>query len=213
MGGVIKICGLTNLADARWAFEQGADYLGFVLYPNSPRGLRVEQLSAILRGLPGEVNAVAVVVNETSGFISELVKTCRLSAIQFHGDEAAGTMASEGVATWRAVRLQEGRWTPDPAEWRADRYVIDATAPGYGGSGKRADWELAGGLAHAYPVMLAGGLGPGSVAEAILKVRPLGVDVASGVEQAPGSKDPAKVREFIQSAREAFGVIEQEGKG
>lgn len=202
--GVIKICGLTNLADARWALEQGADCLGFVLYPKSPRGITVEQLREILKGLPGEAAAVAVVVNETAGFLGGLVRDCRLRAVQFHGDEGAGTVAPGGAATWRAVRLQGGQWLPDPAAWKAERYVMDAAAPGYGGSGMKIDWDAAGALARGYPALLAGGLGPDTVATAIAKVRPLGVDVASGVEQAPGRKDPGKVTEFIRAARAAF---------
>jgi phosphoribosylanthranilate isomerase len=206
--GVIKICGLTTLADARWALEQGADCLGFVLYRQSPRGITVSQLREILQGLPGEVAAVAVVVNETSAFLEALVRECRLRAVQFHGDEAAGTVAPGGVASWRAARWQGGRWMPDPAVWQAERYVMDAAAPGYGGSGMKIDWEAAGALARRYPALLAGGLGPDNVAEAISKVRPLGVDVASGVEQAPGRKDPVKVAEFIRAARVAFGGSE-----
>ncbi len=203
--GIVKICGLTTLADARWALEQGADCLGFVLYRQSPRGITVSQLREILRGLPGEVAAVAVVVNETSEFLDGLVRECRLRAVQFHGDEAGGTVAPGGVATWRATRCQEGRWMPDPAVWQAERYVMDAAAPGYGGSGVKIDWEAAGTLARRYSALLAGGLGPDNVAEAISRVRPLGVDVASGVEQAPGRKDPGKVTEFIRAARAAFG--------
>jgi phosphoribosylanthranilate isomerase len=206
--GLIKICGLTNLADARWALEQGADYLGFVLYRHSPRGITMMQLRDILKGLPGEVPAVAVVVNESAEFLDVLVQECRLTAVQFHGDEEAGTLAPGGMGTWRSVKLQEGQWSPDPVKARADRYVMDAAAEGYGGSGQRIDWEAAGVFARGHPAMLAGGLVSDNVAEAILKVRPLGVDVASGVEQSPGRKDPGKVREFIRAARAGFGEQE-----
>jgi phosphoribosylanthranilate isomerase len=211
--GVIKICGLTNLDDARWALEQGADYLGFVLYRQSARGIDVSRLREILQGLPDDAAAVAVVVNETSEFLDELVQQCRLKAVQFHGDEEAGTLAPGGVATWRAVKLLDGKWTPEPLMAKADRYVMDAAAAGYGGSGVTIDWAAAGEFAGKYPAMLAGGLVPGNVADAITKVRPLGVDVASGVEQSPGRKDPVKVKEFIQVAQLGFRVVEKEGRG
>lgn len=209
MKGEVKICGLTNVADARWALEQGADYLGFVLYSRSPRGITAGMLCDILRQLPTEARAVAVVVNESAGFVRELVGMCRLCAVQYHGDEAAGTAAPGAVETWRAVRLVDGVWNPDPANWSADRYVMDAEVAGYGGSGKVIDWEAARGFAAGRRAMLAGGLGPGNVAEAIRQVRPLGVDVASGVEQAPGRKDPGKVAEFIRAARAAFPGVDE----
>jgi phosphoribosylanthranilate isomerase len=154
-----------------------------------------------------------VVVNETSEFLDELVQQCRLKAVQFHGDEEAGTLAPGGVATWRAVKLLDGKWTPEPLMAKADRYVMDAAAAGYGGSGVTIDWAAAGEFAGKYPAMLAGGLVPGNVADAITKVRPLGVDVASGVEQSPGRKDPVKVKEFIQVAQLGFRVVEKEGRG
>ncbi len=204
MRGEIKICGLTNLADARWALEQGADYLGFVLYRRSPRGIAVQDLRQILQGLPDEACAVAVVVNESSEFVRALTQSCRLHAVQYHGEEMPGTLAPDGVATWRAVKLSDGVWKPDPGTWEVDRFVMDAAGAGYGGSGLKIDWNEAEGFARKHRAMLAGGLGPGTVAEAIGKVRPLGVDVASGVEQWPGRKDPGKVRDFVRVAREAF---------
>lgn len=206
MRGEIKICGLTNLADARWAFEQGANYLGFVLYRQSPRGITGQQLREILTGLPEEASAVAVVVNESPEFIRDLTQSCRLCAVQYHGREPPGTVAPGGVATWRAVKLAGGLWMPDPATWNPDRFVMDAAGAGYGGSGTTIDWNSAADFARERRAMLAGGLEPGNVAEAIGKVRPLGVDVASGVEQAPGRKDPGKVRDFIRAARQAFGA-------
>lgn len=204
MTGEIKICGLTNLADALWALEQGADYLGFVLYRRSVRGIDVQAFREICKGLPREALVVAVVVNEDAGVLQELVRTCPLHAIQYHGDEEGGSLAPGGVATWRAVRLEQSVWKPDPGSWEAERFVMDAAGSGYGGSGRVIDWNAARDFAVRRRAMLAGGLGPRNVAEAICAVRPFGVDTASGVEAAPGRKDGGKVAEFISTAREAF---------
>lgn len=212
--GEIKICGLTNLADALWAFEQGADYLGFVLYRRSVRGIEAQALREICKGLPREARVVAVVVNEDAGVLQDLARACPLHAIQYHGDEDGGTSAPGGVETWRAVRLEQGVWNPDPESWKAERFVMDAGGTGYGGSGTVIDWNAARDFAGRRCALLAGGLGPQNVAEAIRAVRPFGVDVASGVEAAPGRKDGGKVAEFISVAREAFraaGVRERNG--
>jgi phosphoribosylanthranilate isomerase len=208
----IKICGLTSLDDARRAVELGADYLGFVLYRKSPRYVPAPRLQAIAEALPERARMVGVFVNEAPAIVRQLAHACRLHAVQVHGDEDAGDFGGMPVPVWRAVRLVEGRWTPDPAAWSVDRYVMDATTTEYGGSGVRVDWDEAAGFAHARRAMLAGGLDATNVAEAIRRVRPLGVDVASGVESGPGVKDPRKVAAFIEAARAAgktLGMMEE----
>lgn len=199
----IKICGLTTLDDARWAVEAGADYLGFVLYRKSPRYIAAPRLQAIAESLPERIRLVGVFVNEEPAIVGQLAHACRLHAVQVHGDEEAGDFAGMPVPVWRAVRLVGGRWTPEPAAWTVDRYVMDATTPGYGGSGVRVDWDEAAGFARTRRAMLAGGLDETNVAEAIRRVRPLGVDVSSGVESSPGVKDHRKVTAFIEAARAA----------
>ncbi len=199
----IKICGLTNLPDARMALDAGADYLGFVLYERSPRHIALGALRRLLERLPSGARAIAVFVNARRDLVESLARDCRLHAVQLHGDECPEDWSGLPVPVWRAVRLPHGRPVPAPDRWPAARYVLDAAAPGrYGGTGRTADWALAAKLATRTPLMLAGGLTPENVAEAIRIVAPLGVDTASGVEKTPGKKDFRKVAAFIEAAKE-----------
>ncbi len=200
----IKICGLTNLADAKAAWEAGADFLGFVLYAGSPRGISARTLSRIIERLPGKVRCVGVFVNESRDEVLHVARDCGLYAAQLHGDEAARDFARCPLRLWRAVRLERGGPRPVPGRWPAERYVLDAAVPGvYGGTGQKTDWARAAQLARHYSILLAGGLTPANVAEAIRQVRPAGVDVASGVEKAPGKKDVRKLVSFMAAARAA----------
>lgn len=198
----VKICGLTNLEDARVALEAGADYLGFILYPKSPRAVTPDQVTTILGSLGVGVRAVGVFVNAFPEQVMEIVKRCGLHAAQVHGDESAEDFVDLGVPMWRALRIEGGIAIPDPSDWPVDCYVIDAAVPGqYGGTGVTADWEVAEKMARRRPVMLAGGLHPGNVCDAIRSVRPMGVDVSSGVESEPGRKDHDAVRRFVALAK------------
>jgi phosphoribosylanthranilate isomerase len=197
----VKICGLTNVEDARAALEAGADYLGFVLYPKSPRGITAQKLHEIVIGIGGPCRAVAVCVNMPRAAVERVALDVGLHAVQIHGDEPPEAFADFPVPVWRAVRVGRAGAQPDPAAWPAARYVADADVPGlYGGTGSTADWARAAALAAAYPVMLAGGLTPENVAEAIRAVRPLGVDVSGGVEAGPGRKDRDALRAFVRRA-------------
>ena len=198
----VKICGLTNVEDARVALDAGADYLGFVIYPKSPRGVTVERVSAIMSALDAGTRGIGVFVNESASEVDRIVRQCGLYAAQIHGDEDAGAFTDFPHRLWRAVWIQDGAAVPPPAAWPAERYVIDAAVPGlYGGSGVQADWDEASALAKARCVMLAGGLHPGNVADAIRSVNPAGVDVSSGVEAEPGRKDHDAVRAFVSAAK------------
>jgi phosphoribosylanthranilate isomerase len=199
----IKVCGLTTVADARWAVEQGATYLGFVLYRGSPRCVTPKHLRRTVEGLPRGVRVVGVFVNEDSAVVRSIAEECRLHAIQLHGDEDPRLFRDMPVPVWRAVRLQGGVWTPDPAAWQPEQYLMEAASPGYGGSGMTVDWDAAAQFAAQHRALLAGGLTPANVAAAIEKVKPAGVDVSSGVEAMPGRKDPEKVKAFIRAARKA----------
>ncbi len=203
----IKICGLTNVNDARVAVETGADYLGFVFYAKSPRAVSPSTVAGILEKLGQPVRAVGVFVNAPPSEICETVRICGLCVIQMHGDEVAADADGLPVPVWRAVAYEGAHWSPDPSSWAAERYVVDAAAPGqYGGSGVRADWCAAHSLARQVPVLLAGGLCPENVQEALRRVRPAGVDVSSGVESEPGRKSAAAIHAFIHAVREVDAV-------
>ncbi len=204
----IKICGLTNVNDARWALEQGADFLGFVLYPKSPRHITPKALAQLVAQLPDHARPVGVFVNEDPLLIKEVVTACRLAAVQLNGDEAQENYSDLGVPVWRAVRFVSGVWSPCPDRWKVDRFVLDVASPDYGGTGLKIDWATGHDFATQHRAMLAGGLEPEAVAQAIRQVRPIGVDVASGVERSPGIKDAHKVTAFIANARAAAGSIE-----
>lgn len=201
---IVKICGLTNLDDAQAALDAGADVLGFVLYRSSPRGITFEDLARIAEGLPADARRVGVFVNETPEVVARVARDCRLYAAQIHGDEACTGFETLPGLVWRAIRWQDGAWAPRPEAWPAERYVLDAAAAGYGGTGQRVDWTAAAAFAGTRRTMLAGGLTPENVGEAIRTVRPMGVDVSSGVEQSPGRKDVRKMNEFVRHAREAM---------
>ena len=204
----IKICGLTNLDDALWALEAGADYLGFVLYPRSPRAVTAGTLAQIIDHLPGQARPVGVFVNETPAQVRQIAAACRLAAVQLNGDEGPEGFLDLNLPVWRSVRLESGLWSPAPALWTGARFVMDAASPAYGGTGLKVDWVAGRSFASRHPAILAGGLGPDSVAEAIRQVQPAGVDVSSGVESSPGKKDFRKVSAFIARARAAAGMME-----
>lgn len=202
----IKICGLTNLPDARAAWEAGADFLGFVLYSGSPRGISGKALRRIAERLGGGPKLIGVFVNERPETVAGIVSDCGLHAVQLHGDERLEDFTDPGVPVWRAVRVRQGLAVPSPERWPAARYVVDADVPGeYGGTGRAADWSAAADFAKRFPVMLAGGLTPDNVREAVRIVQPAGVDVASGVEREPGKKDYRKLKAFIAAVREKGG--------
>lgn len=200
----IKICGLANTGDALAAHELGADYLGFVLYPDSPRAVTATELRRILDALPADVRAVGVFVNESPQAVQSVAQDCGLCAVQIHGDEPAEPFADSDLPLWRAVQCDSDGCRPDPADWPARRYVLDAAPRGqYGGSGVAGNWDAAAAFAAAHPAMLAGGLHPENIGDAVRRVRPLGVDVSSGVETEPGRKDHEQMRAFIAAARQA----------
>ena len=204
MGVEIKICGLTNRDDALYALEMGADHLGFILYAGSPRGITSHKLFEILDRTEEIQNPVGVFVNAPPEDVIAIVGDCALGAVQLHGDEDPDAFSNMTVPAWRAVRMREGTCLPAPETWTVDRYLVDADVPGqYGGTGQLADWHAASEMAMQRRVMLSGGLTAAIVAEAIARVRPLGVDVSSGVEVSPGIKDKQAVRAFIEAARNA----------
>jgi phosphoribosylanthranilate isomerase len=202
MATQIKICGLTNTEDALAALDAGADYLGFVMYAGSPRVNNEQNLRKIRSELPREARVIGVFVNEQPEIVAGIAGSCDLAAVQIHGDELPAGFESMPVPVWRAVHRHEDAWQPAPADWPAKRYVVDAAPAGqYGGSGIESDFNAAASLAQECPLMLAGGLRPENVAEAVKLVQPLGVDVSSGVESEPGCKDHGRIRDFIENVK------------
>jgi phosphoribosylanthranilate isomerase len=202
----VKICGVTRVEDARVAWEAGADALGLNFYRRSPRCVGPEQAAALARTRPALGAVVGVFVNESPEIIRARVRECGLTAVQLHGDEPPEACAGYGVPVIKALRVRG----PEDVE-RARAYVgagevgallLDGAAPAYGGGGVGFDWSLVARLAGAgVPVLVAGGLNPGNVQEAVRATRPYGVDVASGVETSPGIKDAEAVRAFVRAVR------------
>jgi phosphoribosylanthranilate isomerase len=207
----VKICGITRLEDARLAVSLGADALGFNFYEKSPRCLSPSEAWAILRKLPAMVSTVGVFVNWDDSSIIALAKSLRLSAVQLHGDES-DVIASRCAKFFPVIKAFRTGPKFSLAEMKrysgAASFLLDAAPPTegssiYGGTGQLANWKVAAGAAKKFPVLLAGGLTPENVGEAIVAVRPYAVDVASGVESRPGKKDPSKLRAFFAEVSRA----------
>ena len=201
----IKICGITNLADATVAIEAGADLLGFVFYEQSPRCVSTEKAAGIVRALPAHIVKVGVFVNAPEQTVLRAVSECGLNLLQFHGDESPDYCLQFGLMAMKAFRIRDAGSLRRLPNYRTDAWLLDAFASDQlGGTGTAFNWDLAVEATKlGRPVFLAGGLTPENVAEAVRKVRPFGVDVSSGVESAPGKKDHKKVRDFITAARSA----------
>jgi phosphoribosylanthranilate isomerase len=202
----VKICGITNMEDARVAVEAGADALGFVLYGKSPRQVDPKTVRSIVAELPPFVLPIGVFVNEDPQVVRQVMEECGLALAQLHGDESASYCERLGRPVIKALRLKDRSGFLALAEFRGRAnvrgFVIDSfSTDAYGGTGHTGDWSLAEETARAAPILLAGGLTPANVAEAVRIVHPYGVDVSSGVEMHPGKKDPDKFRAFIEAAR------------
>jgi phosphoribosylanthranilate isomerase len=201
----IKICGIRTVNDALAAMHAGADLLGFNFYPKSPRYIDVgicRDIMSVMRKY-GHITYVGLFVNASMGEVRATLETCGLGLAQLHGDESPEMMQSLQGRAFKAFRgipadVNGFAGSESPA------LLVDAAVKGvYGGSGVTADWSAAAELAKKYPLLLAGGLTPENVAEAIRQVRPWGVDVASGVESSPGQKDASRMKAFVQAVRSA----------
>ena len=201
----VKICGITSLDDALAAVEAGADALGFVFYKESPRHIFPEQAATIIAQLPPFVQVVGLFVNEEVGVVNEVADLCRLDLIQLHGDEPADYCRQIRRRVLKAFRVRSLTCLDPIRDYPVAGYLLDTFSPSfYGGTGLSFNWEIAAEAVKRHQrIVLAGGLTPDNVAEAVRQVRPWAVDVSSGVESAPGKKDHQKVREFIRTAKEA----------
>ena len=202
----VKICGITNGDDAQVAVAAGADALGFVMYRKSPRWVEPSVARSIIAGLPPFVLPVGVFVNEDVAAVRTLMDECGFALAQLHGDETAAYCQQLGRPVLKALRVKDRGSFLALAEYQGRAsvrgFLIDAFSDhAYGGTGHTVDWTLAAEAARSVPILLAGGLTPENVAEAVRLVRPYGVDVSSGVEERPGKKDQEKVKAFIGAAR------------
>ena len=205
MSTKVKICGITNLADAQAAVAAGADALGFNFYERSPRFISLSQANEISRQLAPFVMRVGLFVNAPEELVLRAIRECGLTMLQFHGDEAPEFCAQFGLMSMKAFRMRGPETLKEIPKYQTDAWLLDAYSPAaFGGTGEKFNWDLAVEVQKlGKPVFLAGGLTAENVAEAIRKVRPFGVDVSSGVESAPGKKDHAKVKAFIDAVRQA----------
>ena len=203
----IKICGVTNWADAKAASEAGANSLGLNFYEKSLRRVSTADAAQIRSKLPKEVEAVGVFVNAKPGDIVSLQSFVRFDAAQLHGDETPATVSevARSMRVIKALRVGPGFPLSVFDEFRdVAAFLLDAARAGqYGGTGQTTDWAFARRAAEGRKIILAGGLTPENVGAAVRHVRPYAVDVASGVETKPGKKDHGKVREFIEEVRRA----------
>jgi phosphoribosylanthranilate isomerase len=205
----IKICGIKTVTDALAAMDAGADLMGFNFYPKSPRYIdvgRCRDIMSVMRRY-GHITYVGVFVNASVAEVRATMETCGLSLAQLHGDETSEMLRELNGKAFKAFR-----GIPQSIDGFARRaapvLLVDASVKGsYGGTGVTADWKSAAELAKKYPLLLAGGLTPENAAEAVKQVKPWGVDVASGVESAPGEKDPKKMKAFVQAVRKEAKVF------
>ncbi|HTN71815.1 MAG TPA: phosphoribosylanthranilate isomerase [Methylomirabilota bacterium] len=205
----IKVCGITNLADAEKALELGADALGFNFYPPSPRSIAPQKARTILEKLPEDSCNVAVLVNEPKERVQEILGSGRFdgrgqtfNCLQFHGEESADYCRGWDMKVIKAFRVKEKKSLDRMKDFPADFYLLDSWSPGYGGSGDSFPWEWLEDVAT-NKLILSGGLSAGNVVDAIRRIGPYGVDVCTGVEARPGIKDHAKLKEFILAVKGA----------
>ena len=203
---LVKICGVTSVADAAVAVDAGADMIGLIFHPPSPRYVTPEQAESIVASLPPELPAVGVFVNKSLETITEVARESGISRVQLHGDESPDLcrrLPWRCIKTFRFTDKVQPEMMPD---YPVHAFLIEGFHDElYGGGGVKADWFRVATL-HSYGrIILAGGLTPDNVREAIATVRPYAVDVCSGVEAAPGRKDAAKVRDFVKYAKSAAG--------
>ena len=219
----VKICGITNMEDAKIAVKLGADALGFV-FAFSPRRISEARAYKIIRELPPFVSSVGVFVNDQLARVNQIIKKCNLNVVQFHGDESPDYCGHfEGMKVIKAFRVRNQKSLRVLSDYRVDGFLLDTYIEGkMGGTGASFNWDLVRpvrdfatsgsgkGISNGVnllkdfrePIILSGGLSPDNIAEAVKMVKPYAVDVSTGVESTPGKKDPQLVKEFIRRAKQ-----------
>ena len=198
---LVKICGITSMEDAEAAVEAGAGALGFVFWPKSPRFVDPHRARAIVSSLPPFVVPVGLFVNQPAAHVRGVAALVRLGAVQLHGDEDVLYAAGMDWPVIKAVSIERGDDADRIDIWpRRTTLLLDAHDPvSRGGTGRTIDWSAAARIAGRRRTLLAGGLTPDNVAEAVARVQPFGIDVSSGVERAPGVKDHARIRALFEA--------------
>jgi phosphoribosylanthranilate isomerase len=197
----VKICGITSAEDACAAVECGASAVGFVFWPASPRYLEPDRARAIIATLPSSVAAVGVFVNQPASYVNGVAGLAKLAAVQLHGDETPAYASEMTRPVIKAVSVYG--IAPELAEWPVSVMLLADAEDSVrrGGTGIRTDWLAAAAVARGRQLLLAGGLTPENVAEAIAQVRPFGIDVSSGVEVRPGVKDRGRLEALFDAMR------------
>ena len=197
----VKVCGMTSLKDALVAVEGGADAVGFIFYKKSLRSVTMKTVREIVLELPPFVDTVGVFVDETAEQINKIADYCNLDIIQLHGDESPTFCKKIRRKVIKAFRIKDMQSVKKLSSFQVSGFLLDTFSDNlHGGTGKVFDWNLALPAKKFGPVIMAGGLTPNNVQQAVRQIRPYGVDVCSGVESEPGIKDHKKVRAFLKNA-------------
>ena len=198
----VKICGMTQLKDALFAVEQGVDAVGFIFYKKSPRAVTMKTVREIITKLPPLVDTVGVFVNESAERLNKIADYCGLDLVQLHGEESPAFCRKIHRRVIKAFRVKDLQSIKQLEKFPVSGFLLDTFSDDlHGGTGKTFDWNLALPAKKMGPVILAGGLTPRNILQAVRQVCPYGVDVCSGVEKSPGIKDLEKVRAFLKNIR------------
>ena len=198
----VKICGMTQLKDALFAVEQGVDAVGFIFYKKSPRAVTMKTVREIITKLPPLVDTVGVFVNESAERLNKIADYCGLDLVQLHGEESPAFCRKIHRRVIKAFRVKDLQSIKQLEKFPVSGFLLDTFSDDlHGGTGKTFDWNLALPAKKMGPVILAGGLTPRNILQAVRQVSPYGVDVCSGVEKSPGIKDLEKVRAFLKNIR------------
>jgi phosphoribosylanthranilate isomerase len=198
---LVKICGITRLEDAEAAVAAGAGAIGFIFWPDSPRFIDPHRARTIVAALPPFVTAVGVFVNQPIAHVNAVASLVRLGAVQLHGDETPEYAAAMSAPVMKAVTVEAANLHTWPSRVRLLLDVHDPVVRG--GTGHTIDWAAAADMAAQRSILLAGGLTPDNVADAVARVRPFGIDVSSGVERAPGIKDHRRLRALFEAVHDS----------
>ena len=198
----VKICGMTNLKDVKVAVDGGVDAVGFIFYKKSPRSVTMQAVRKIVLELPPFVDSVGVFVNETAEQINKIADRCNLDRVQLHGNESPTFCKKIRRRVIKAIRVKDIQSLKKLSDYPVSSFLLDTFSEDqYGGTGKVFDWNLAYPAKKYGPIILAGGLTPNNVRQAIQRIQPYGVDVCSGVESQPGIKDHKKMQIFLKNVK------------